>query len=100
MTREEEIISTAREYEQHTGFGDIVRKSHGHGVDSAYGIGFLEGAVWADEHPQYNPYKASIESIKECIERFRECGNDKDDLINNIYVKCKDAIEYANTFKD
>ena len=68
---------------------------------------FINGRMWTEDELDFNikdlrydSYKTSIESIKECIERFRECGNDKDDLINNIYIKCKNAIEYANTFKD
>ena len=49
MTREEEIIARAEEAEKETTFSDIVLKAKG--VCSAYGIGFLEGAKWADENP-------------------------------------------------
>lgn len=48
MTRKEEIIQAAKRYEKSTGFGDIVLSAKG--VNSACGIGFLEGAVWADSH--------------------------------------------------
>ena len=50
MTREEEIVQAAKEYEQSTTFGDIVLSKLSRGVNSACGIGFLEGAVWADNH--------------------------------------------------
>lgn len=49
MTREEEIIARAGEAEKETTFSDIVFKAKG--VNSAYGIGYIEGAKWADEHP-------------------------------------------------
>ena len=42
---DESIIDAAKEYEKSTCFGDIVLKAKG--VNSAAGIGFLEGAVWA-----------------------------------------------------
>ena len=49
MTREEEIIQTAKQKEKEVGFTQIVKDTKG--VNSAYGIGFLEGAEWADNHP-------------------------------------------------
>lgn len=48
MTRKEEIIQTARQKEKEVGFTQIVKDAKG--VNSAYGIGFLEGAEWADSH--------------------------------------------------
>lgn len=49
MTRKEEIIQAVRQKEKEVGFAQIVKDAKG--VNSAYGIGFLEGAVWADNHP-------------------------------------------------
>lgn len=49
MTRKEEIIQIARKKEKEVGFSQIVKDAKG--VNSAYGIGFLEGAEWADKHP-------------------------------------------------
>lgn len=49
MTRKEEIIQTARQKEKEVGFSQFVHEAKG--VNSAYGIGFLEGAEWADNHP-------------------------------------------------
>ena len=46
MTRKEEIIARAEEAEKETTFSDIVLEARG--VCSAFGIGYLEGADWAD----------------------------------------------------
>lgn len=51
MTRNEEIVLAAKAAEKSTGFGELVHSKESRGVNSAYGIGFLEGAVWSDEHP-------------------------------------------------
>ena len=49
MTRKEEIIQVAKQKEKEVSFTQIVKDAKG--VNSAYGIGFLEGAEWADNHP-------------------------------------------------
>ena len=56
MTRKEEIKQAARQKEKEVGFTQIVLDVKG--VNSAYGIGFLEGAQWADEHPDIEAIKA------------------------------------------
>ncbi len=48
MTRKEQIIQAAKQAEKEDGFAQIVKDARG--VNSAYGIGFLEGAEWADNH--------------------------------------------------
>ena len=48
MTRKEEIIQAAKQKEKENSFSQIVIDARG--VNSAFGIGFLEGAVWADCH--------------------------------------------------
>jgi len=48
MTREEQIIQAVKQEEKKIGFAQIVKEAKG--VNSAYGIGFLEGVKWADEH--------------------------------------------------
>ena len=47
MKREDQIIYAAKYFEKKEGFSPIVMKAKG--VNSAAGIGFLEGAVWADK---------------------------------------------------
>lgn len=49
MTRKEEIIQTACQKEKEVDFSQFVKDAKG--VNSSYGIGFLEGAEWADNHP-------------------------------------------------
>lgn len=51
----------------------------------------------------YNPYKATVESIAEMAEKYEPyCWADIDsklsDFLNNVKVKCKDAMEYDKAF--
>lgn len=46
MTRREETIQVIKQKEKEVGFTQIVKEAKG--VNSAYGIGFLEGVAWAD----------------------------------------------------
>ena len=41
---DKEIVMAAKTAEQKTGFGELVRSKLSRGVNSAYGIGFLDGA--------------------------------------------------------
>lgn len=43
---DEKIVNAAKEHEQGFGFGRLVNSKVSRGVNSAYGIGFLEGAEW------------------------------------------------------
>lgn len=63
MTREEEIVKAAKEFENRSWFSDIVHSKVSRGVDSACGIGFLEGAVWADENPESKYNLSDIDYI-------------------------------------
>ena len=93
MTREEEIVKAAKEFENRSWFSDIVHSKVSRGVDSACGIGFLEGAVWADEHPKegfWNKDKV-IEWLEDNLYDYiyinRFAGNVADwntDLIKNL----------------
>ena len=53
----------------------------------------------------YNPFKATVEAIMEMCEKygsFESISEDErvraNDFLNNIRVKCKDAIEYDKLF--
>lgn len=48
------------------------------------------------EKSDYNPYKATIESIAAMVEKY--ANGDLRDFYDNIKVKCKDAMEYDNTW--
>ena len=49
------------------------------------------------ENP-YDPYKVTVESILDMFSRFDPATTDKQDFIDNIRVKCKEAVEYDKTF--
>lgn len=46
---DEQIVEAAKFAEKKTDFGELVHSQVSRGVNSAYGIGFLEGAEWARE---------------------------------------------------
>lgn len=48
----EEIVNAAKEHERRSGFGELAKSELSRGVNSAYGIGFLDGAEWALSQPQ------------------------------------------------
>ena len=56
---DDNIIDAAKKYEKSTCFGDIVLKAKG--VNSAAGIGFLEGAVWARKQIMEDAIRATID---------------------------------------
>lgn len=46
---DEQIVEAAKSAGEKTEFGKLVHSKVSRGVNSAYGIGFLEGAEWARE---------------------------------------------------
>ena len=46
---DEQIVEAAKSAEKKTEFGELVHSKVSRGVNSAFGIGFLEGAEWARE---------------------------------------------------
>ena len=70
MTREEQILNAALDAgKQPLPIGKIWNSPLGNRVMSAYEIGFLDGAEWADEHPKQKPIKWSDEDE----ENFQHC---------------------------
>ena len=63
--RDEEIVAAAKKFENREYFSDIVHSKVSRGVDSACGVGFLEGAVWSDEHPRKG--LVDIEKVKDFL---------------------------------
>ncbi len=55
MTREEQIIEAAEKatYQEPPQYSELVHKARK--VMSAYEIGFIDGCVWADQHPHWIP---------------------------------------------
>jgi hypothetical protein len=56
---------------------------------------FIEEEV--EETDDYNPYKATVESIADMAERYSELQSLEElkDFYNNVKIKCRDAFEYG-----
>ena len=61
MKRDEEIVNIAKQKEESQVFCDLVQSPLSQGVNSAYGIGVIEGAKWAD--------KSMIERARKWLEK-------------------------------
>ena len=57
---------------------------------------FIEEDVEEDDN--YNPYKATVESIADMVERYSDTDSDLKDFYDNVKVKCREAVEYDNTW--
>lgn len=78
MTRERQIVEAAKAKEKETGFSELVKSPVSKGVNSAYGIGFIEGATWADEHPKQITLSAADRGIiDEIIFALNSLGKEK-----------------------
>jgi hypothetical protein len=56
---------------------------------------FIEEEV--EEDDDYDPYKATVESIADMVERYSELQSIEElkDFYNNVRVKCQDAFDYG-----
>ena len=91
MTRQEQIVYAAKASEKGTGFGEVVKSPVSRGVNSAYGIGFIEGAVWADQTMLEKVCKWLDEEMEDFIEYFSE--EEFPHVISSNYDYKKDFIE-------
>lgn len=76
-----------------------MRDIHKHQTFSDDAINIDDAIAWLEkqgEKSDYNPYKATVESITTMVEKYAS-GNLRD-FYDNIKVKCKDAMEYDNTW--
>ncbi len=62
MKRDEEIVNIAKQKEESQVFCDIVEYS-------AYGVGFIEGAKWADEYPSMEQKQQFVDKAWQWIFR-------------------------------
>jgi hypothetical protein len=67
---DEEIVKRAKEAEKRTGFGELVHSPISKGVNSAYGIGFIEGMVEYRNSLQEEPVSENLE--KAAVEAFKQ----------------------------
>lgn len=47
-----------------------------------------------EEVDNYNPYRETVKSISDMIERYSDANSDLQDFYDNVKVKCKEAVEY------
>ena len=105
MTRKEQIIHAAKQAEKKLGFAQIVKDAKG--VNSAYGIGFLEGAKWADEH-SIEVKDVDLDLITVWFDHIAQIADDRMTLTNQRMtdahaldeIKClaKDSAEFINKY--
>ena len=70
---DKEIVDRAKKAEKSTGFGELVHSPISKGVNSAYGIGFIEGMVEYRNSLQEEPVSEDlIEELKKIV-NIREC---------------------------
>ena len=74
-------------------------------VDGMYDSDPNHGLFFADEEPNepYNPYKVAVESILKMAEKYEpyckfNIDSNLSDFLNEVKVKCKDAMEYDKMF--
>ena len=69
--------------------------SHYKNSESCYDL-FIEEEVEEDDS-DYDPYKATVESIADMVERYSELQSLEElkDFYNNVKIKCRDAFEYG-----
>lgn len=67
-------MCAAKEHEKQTGFYDLVKSPLSKGVNSAYGVGFIEGCVWADTHPSNELLDNICKWLKENLNRYEYYG--------------------------
>lgn len=63
MKRDDEIVNAAYNAGQEKYFSELVHRQKK--VNSAYGIGFIEGAQWADENPNWIPVTKELPKSNE-----------------------------------
>lgn len=69
--------------------------NHYNNSESCYDLS-IEEEVEEDDS-DYDPYKATVESIADMVERYSELQSIEElkDFYNNVKIKCRDAFEYG-----
>ena len=85
IKRNKEIVCAAKNHETQTGFCDLVKSPLSKGVNSAYGVGFIEGCVWADAHPSKEVLNNICKWLEENLDRYEYYGSiDKEALLDDF----------------
>lgn len=64
---DKEIVKRAKDAEKRTGFGELVHSSISKGVNSAYGIGYIEGMVEYRNSLQEEPVSEELEEYSALV---------------------------------
>lgn len=77
--------------------GDIV-KQYEDKLDKCacyyFNKGYKKALEKQGEKNDYNPYKATVESIVAMVEKYAPFDANLQDFYDNVKIKCKDAVEY------
>lgn len=68
---DEQIVEAAKSAEKKTEFGELVHSQVSRGVNSAYGIGFLEGAEWAREQMMKEAVEGAVVQDLKGVKRVK-----------------------------
>lgn len=107
MSRKEEILQEAKRKEKEIGFSPLVKNANG--INSAYGIGFIEGVEWADLNPDEQmiakylydkkgypvDLNGNVPSFEDTMKMSEELLNyRKNQFINDIIKKIEDKLDF------
>ena len=72
--------------------------NHYNNSESCYDL-FIEEEV-EEDYSNYDPYKSTVESLADMVERYSKLQTLEElkHFYNNVKVKCREAIEYDNTW--
>lgn len=91
---DEEIVKRAKDAEKRTGFGELVHSPISKGVNSAYGIGYIEGMVEYRNSLQEEPVSEELnEEIRKYLIDFKGYPHVMDEEEKNMI---KMARHFAN----
>lgn len=94
---DEEIVKRAKEAEKRTGFGELVHSPISKGVNSAYGIGFIEGMVEYRNSLHEEPVKDrfAFKAIPRLLEMIEPT-----DKAKSYVTKLADAFDSEGYYTD
>lgn len=93
MTREEQIIEAAEKvtYQEPPQYSELVHKTRK--VMSAYEVGFIDGCVWADQHPNW----ISVEDYeKDELPSLMDKEDQYGCSVSVLFVVNLDGVRYIN----
>jgi hypothetical protein len=93
--RKKEIINAAKEHEKQSEFSDLAKSPLSRGVFSSYGVGFIDGAEWADANcPERDgfPRKDHIRKLNKLTSEWLFL-DDETNRYSRFYCELNDSNE-------